>query len=95
MNEKNKKAIIIRRFDGVRYLVLVCKSPDNPAHWVFKVAVMPANGGRYDYVFKRYACGNYYWVNSYWGGVGTCIKSWFPAWDLRKLLAAHSGEEVR
>lgn len=95
MNEKNKK-VIIRRFDGVRCLVLVRKSPANPAHWIFEVTVMPAVGGRYDYTFKRYACGNYYWIDSFWGdAVGTRIKSWFPAWDLRKFLAAHSGEEIR
>lgn len=91
---KNKK-VIIRRYDGVYCIVLVRKNPANPAHWVFDVTVTPAVGGRCDYTFKRYACGNYYWVNDFWGfSSRSCIKQWFPAWDLRKILAASHGEVI-
>lgn len=90
-----KKRVIIRRFDGVRCLVLVRKSLVNPAHRIFEVTVMPAVGGRCDYVFKRYACGNYYWLDSFWGNsIRTCIKNWFPSWDFHRILAAADSEVI-
>lgn len=92
---KNKK-VIIRRFDGARCIVRARKGLVNPAHLIFEVTVMPAVGGRCDYIFKRYESGNYVWIDSFWGvPIPTRIKNWFPAWDLRKLRAAHTGEEVR
>lgn len=102
----DKKKVIIRRFDGVYCLVLVRKNPANPAHWIFEVTVTPALApfeaivspavvGRCDYVFKRYASGNYYWLDTFWDvGYRTCIKNWFPSWDFRRICNAVDSEVV-
>lgn len=94
IGEIYEKTVKIIRCDGSLCRVRVRNYAWGASYTVFEVSELPAIC-RADYIFKRYPVGDYYWIDCpYSASERVRIRDLFPAWDLRKILAAHENEVI-